>query len=366
MEPIKRKVYLIKNRTQTLDWSTSVNNVNKLQLTLFDVKNKYNPANLQPTDSRDNILTSAAEIEQALSSSTGKNCLELMGTYEAVTQSFKIWVAATFDICFANSLRDIGDKMKISVEGSICAKNKIRFDGLADIQSQQNTVTNLQVGPIISGNPTLYPNYILKSITYSVLLEWEEYAAIKNHCGVLENMLTNKLLSDCCILTAEKREVKCHKNVLAANSDVFYTMMTSGLQESQTNRIELTDVTEEVVNNFLAYLYGVEIKTSKVTDKMAFELLRLAHKYNVSPLEKDMDRVLRKRSEESFSLNTVFGLYYFTLNIDRLSPLCKRMADILRSKPKGLLTSSAYQDLLENNPREAAMLAIKLMELGLS
>ncbi|ODM92444.1 Speckle-type POZ protein-like B [Orchesella cincta] len=190
----------------------------------------------------------------------------------------------------------------------------------------------------------------IDEITYSIAVETEGL-----RCS-LQNLFIKKTMTDCSILTSNKTEIKCHGCVLATNSDVFLAMLTNGLQESQTKRIEMTDLADEVVNSMLLYLMF------EMTEELAFDLLCTAHKYNITALERDILQVLLDKPDENFELETVIALYFFAANIEQFSELCEKALNILQRNKTVLATSSAYQDLLQTNPKEAALLA-KLLQL---
>lgn len=76
--------------------------------------------------------------------------------------------------------------------------------------------------------------------------------------------------------------IPAHKNLLAANSDVFERMFCGELQEDGDN-ICVTDTTSTVFKEFLQFFYRSEVKLT--ADNIA-DILHLGHKYNV---EKCMD-----------------------------------------------------------------------------
>ncbi|ODM88712.1 BTB/POZ domain-containing protein [Orchesella cincta] len=199
----------------------------------------------------------------------------------------------------------------------------------------------------------------------TIFLEWSDLKmnTIREPCAVLDLLFSEKLLADCCIVTSNKTEVSCHRCILAANSNVIRTMLTNGMQETQTNRIEMTDVSEEVVNLLVAYLYGRVMDTEEMKEEIAFDLLCTAHKYNIKPLEELMVVTLFNRPNDSFSMNTVLDVYFFTKNIEDFNVLSEKMLKILKGSPNQLLASSAFQDIMEKTPNEATKLALKLLQL---
>jgi len=108
-------------------------------------------------------------------------------------------------------------------------------------------------------------------------------------------------------------------------------MLTSGLQETQTRRIEFVDVNEEVATQFLAFIYGMDfMPVNFMREDMSFELLRLAHKYNVSSLETLMIKTLLLVPNDGFNWDVALSLYFFSRNIEALQIVCDKMLNIMR------------------------------------
>lgn len=63
-----------------------------------------------------------------------------------------------------------------------------------------------------------------------------------------------------------------------AQSPVFERMLLSGMKETQTNTIEISDFRAEVVEAFIKYVHVHKIE---IMDEMAEELLVFADKYEV-------------------------------------------------------------------------------------
>ncbi|CAL8130951.1 unnamed protein product [Orchesella dallaii] len=208
-------------------------------------------------------------------------------------------------------------------------------------------------------------NLVLK---YSVLLQWQnnqlKFPAVK--VNVLEKLFDEKLLADCSLVLSNGTEVKCHRNVLAAHSDVFHTMLTSGFSESTSNKIEMTDVSEEGLNIFLNYLYKDKINTEVIEEEIAVELLQISHKYNVSALESIMLEMLFNKPNNWFSVDSALSLYFITVNVTAHSALCEKMFDIIKRNSYGntqkLRSSTLYKEMEEKNPKEALNLLYKLLE----
>jgi len=76
------------------------------------------------------------------------------------------------------------------------------------------------------------------------------------------------------IIGDEREELKAHKLVLAARSPVFAAMFEHECEESRRNRIEIVDLTVDVMEQMLRYIY-----TGKVSSEQClFDLLVAADK----------------------------------------------------------------------------------------
>ena len=74
-------------------------------------------------------------------------------------------------------------------------------------------------------------------------------------------------------------EIKAHKLILVARSDYFSTMFDCDMQESMSNKVEVTDIPADVFKALLGFLYGIMPEGNKCDVWM--ELLEAADKYNI-------------------------------------------------------------------------------------
>ena len=61
--------------------------------------------------------------------------------------------------------------------------------------------------------------------------------------------------SDVTLVVAGGREFKAHKNILSARSPVFAKMFKHGMSESISNRVTITDIAPDTMEDLLAYVY---------------------------------------------------------------------------------------------------------------
>ncbi|ODM90495.1 Kelch-like protein 3 [Orchesella cincta] len=187
---------------------------------------------------------------------------------------------------------------------------------ISDTLAMEQIITDFEGSDSI--NDLMNGDYLTTDIHiyHSVSLEWITGLEWKGEkSSVLEKLWNEKFLVDCVIVASNKAEVSCHRNILAAQSDVLLAMFTSGLEESKTNRINMEEMSEEGVNALVQYFYKNELDEKEIGVEVASELLQAAHKYNTSKLEVIILNLLLRKPEEEFSLETIFEVYYHTKQI---------------------------------------------------
>ena len=90
----------------------------------------------------------------------------------------------------------------------------------------------------------------------------------------LQSLLENGTESDV-VFVVDGKEFQLHKAILSARSKVFAAMFESDLQEAKEGRAKIPDVSAEVFEQLLRYIYSGKIPDM---DKFALELLVAADK----------------------------------------------------------------------------------------
>ena len=103
------------------------------------------------------------------------------------------------------------------------------------------------------------------------------------------------------ILEVEGRQLTTHRCVLAANSQFFYTMFSSGMKESNQTLLSLKSVSYQSMSLILDYFYTREIV---INDENVVELLNASSFLLVTPVKKACIEVLSRRlgSDNCFSI----------------------------------------------------------------
>lgn len=91
-------------------------------------------------------------------------------------------------------------------------------------------------------------------------------------------------------IKADGKEFKVHKNLLAANSIVFRQMFTHKMRETVDNEMTITDFAARVVQQFLVFIYTVELPK---TDEDVVDLFAISAKYSVDELRNYCESKIR-------------------------------------------------------------------------
>ncbi|XP_065203421.1 speckle-type POZ protein-like [Planococcus citri] len=95
-----------------------------------------------------------------------------------------------------------------------------------------------------------------------------------------ERLLTEEYYSDATIKIKDK-DYPVYKGVLAARSPVFDAMFRNDMQENATNVVNIADISQEVFEDMLLYIYSGKVKNLK----LAYELIPAADKYDLKGLK---------------------------------------------------------------------------------
>jgi hypothetical protein len=82
------------------------------------------------------------------------------------------------------------------------------------------------------------------------------------------------------------KELKVHKLILLCASEVFKTMIDSSFDESKTNSSKIDDISSDVFEILLKFIYGDQIEFEKAAKtELLYDLFEAAHKYQMKVLE---------------------------------------------------------------------------------
>lgn len=98
-----------------------------------------------------------------------------------------------------------------------------------------------------------------------------------------KKMLENEALSDFQLETSDGVVLKAHKVILAARSPVFFTMLTTDMEEKLKGSANVPDFNSIVMKEILSFIYCNEVNN---LDDIVFDLIYAAEKYQIKELKK--------------------------------------------------------------------------------
>lgn len=157
-----------------------------------------------------------------------------------------------------------------------------------------------------------------------------------------ENLMEKSVLSDFTINIGNK-ELKVHKNILAARSKVFSAMFQHEMEENEKNCTEVTDIDYDVMKELLRFIYCGEVKDLQ---KLAMPLIHAAEKYELCSLKSVCEEALQSRIN--------LQEYHEILNVANLYD-CKKLKvkvyDFLITNMSKIVDSPTFKTLTDSNPQ---------------
>ncbi|XP_073814373.1 speckle-type POZ protein-like A [Musca autumnalis] len=102
------------------------------------------------------------------------------------------------------------------------------------------------------------------------------------------NIFASKEFCDVTLVAQDGSELKAHKAILCARSQVFAAMFRNDLEENKTNRIRIDDMGAEVIGEMLKFMYT----GGNIPKNMAAELFIAANKYSLLDLQTLCENIL--------------------------------------------------------------------------
>ncbi|XP_065203503.1 speckle-type POZ protein B-like [Planococcus citri] len=158
----------------------------------------------------------------------------------------------------------------------------------------------------------------------------------------LASVLENPNFADFSI-SANGKNYQVHKAILAARSTYFAKMFESGMKENQQNRVEITDVSEDIMDEMLKFIYtGV----CENLDKLADDLLIAADKYDIGHLKKVcVESIYSKSLCVENALNTLILADQYNAN-----KLKSMVIDFIVANSSEIMESAKWNEIMPMYP----------------
>ena len=150
-------------------------------------------------------------------------------------------------------------------------------------------------------------------------------------------------------------EISAHRAILAAMSDTFSAMFEHDLLEKKTGRVVITDCETDVFKALLRFIYTGNEPTWKNND-FAMQLMMVADKYSLTELRRTcLGQLLRSLNPEN-AIPTFLAVETLGLQFGE-----EVVFTFLRENSRLVLASDSWKQFLENNPRKAAEILVKVL-----
>ncbi|KAK0161724.1 hypothetical protein PV327_008142 [Microctonus hyperodae] len=241
--------------------------------------------------------------------------------------------------------RPANASVRIVIETEDNKKKTIDFDWVDD-RALQRTIKVQEIDDW--RYPQLQKPDSITSYRFTCIIKWEGFnyskqSIIYNFYSHLKNFLTVPELSDMMIVIDEN-EIPVHKVILAAHSRVFLAMFKSGMTESSTKRIVVTDIEIEIMKKVVEFMYTGTINPVPQYDVM-FSIMKVADKYEILDLKefceyKLSEKITIENALEIHEKNSLYGGPLLKKNI--LSFMVKNSMEII--------ASDGFQDFYRRKP----------------
>ncbi|KAH0552419.1 hypothetical protein KQX54_009710 [Cotesia glomerata] len=113
------------------------------------------------------------------------------------------------------------------------------------------------------------------------------------------------------VIKVEKTEFIAHKNIIAAQSSVFYKKLTSDMKESNENSITFPDTEPDVINELLLFFYKGKMDKAETDAELALKLFEFAHRNEIERVISTCEYILiTKLTKENVSKIHAKGQLY--------------------------------------------------------
>ncbi|XP_015117134.1 speckle-type POZ protein A [Diachasma alloeum] len=158
----------------------------------------------------------------------------------------------------------------------------------------------------------------------------------------MQAFLMNQAFSDVVFAIGDE-EIPAHKLILVSNSPVFLRMLSTPMEEAQTNRVEILDIPVDIMKVMLTFLYTGRYQALEDVD-VACRVLAAAQKYDIGSLKDVCEYSLFTELEVENALKILE--YAEVHKADRLKQECWRF--VIRNK-REIITTEQFRELCLRN-----------------
>ncbi|XP_054270960.1 speckle-type POZ protein B-like [Macrosteles quadrilineatus] len=160
-----------------------------------------------------------------------------------------------------------------------------------------------------------------------------------------EQLLSDHRFSDV-TLSANGKQFKAHKAILAARSRVFAAMFDHCMEEGQLNHVTILDVDHATLGELLRFIYSGRVKD---INKIAFDLLAAADKYDLERLKIMCEETLYK----SISVDNVLDILILA-DLHSAVNLKSQAIELVCEHAKDIINTEGWNFMVKSHPHLVA------------
>ncbi|CAL8101262.1 unnamed protein product [Orchesella dallaii] len=176
-----------------------------------------------------------------------------------------------------------------------------------------------------------------------------------DHLTVMKGVYEAKALCDFNIIADTGKYIPCHKVFLSANSPAFARILLTECKETTENTYKL-DLSERGADALLKYIYYRNLDDPLESCNIAFELMDIAHQYEIVGLENTIKDIFMGKSYLWYTIDVAVDLYLYTLKMQGYDQLKDELLKVIKMKFKQLEGSKVFQILEKEDKNTAANL----------
>ncbi|CAL8105947.1 unnamed protein product [Orchesella dallaii] len=245
------------------------------------------------------------------------------------------------------------DQFNIIVEVGFESNEKIRLKGFKPYTTfnERSVVPKYWMTTRFQGPVQLFASKPEVRVSLKVEVELEDTLTLSpgpDYRVLSKNILLNQIQCDFKIIAKDDQVLQCHKAFLAAQSKVFATMFNTACEETTNNQVKLP-ISHAGADAFLKFLYYSDVEAAVRSPTLAMDLLELGHKYDISPLESKMKKILSIRKNWCYSADDALRLFDWSCKVTAHGDLKKKAVDVIRSKVHELKGLNRIQQMFPNS-----------------
>ncbi|CAL8132390.1 unnamed protein product [Orchesella dallaii] len=266
---------------------------------------------------------------------------------------FDIYINFTFSTAaFIWLWKHYNDHFNIIVEMGFENDQKIQFKGFKPhLFLQTGVIPKYGATTNFHGPAQLFASKPEVRVSLKVEVELEDplnWSPVRDHRVLNKNILLKQIQCDFKIIAKDDQVLQCHKAFLAAQSKVFTTMFNTACEETTNNQVKLP-ISHAGVDAFLKFLYYSDVEAALGSPTLAMDLLELGHKYDISPLQSKMKKILSGRKNWWYSADNALRLFEWSCKVTEHKDLKKKAVDVIRSKVQQLKGLNRFQQMFPNS-----------------